>query len=167
MKRQSSADATDYIDDIHRKLWTRSKIRTIYRICILGNFYNLLILSRVEKDFNILRDEFNILFCLSAAGPMTGTDVCRITGRPRNSISRCADKLLKRKLIREVSTPTDKRMTKFEILSAGRKLYRLVLPHFEEVEAQMFAGLSEAERDVLDKVLSKLVGTHSKWDRMF
>lgn len=167
-KKTPSEDSDlDYLDTIHEKLWARSKIKTINRICILANFYNLIILPILEKKFDILRDDFNILLCLADAGPMTGTDVCRITGRPRNSVSRCADRLVRRKLISARSGTTDKRMTTFEILPAGRKLYKAMLPYFEEAEEQMFSSLSDIERDIFDKVLTKLVGEHSKWDRMF
>lgn len=166
-KVRSAENDLDYLDGIHEKLWEQSKIKTIYRISILANFYNLLILPVLEKKFDILRDDFNILFCLADAGPMTGTDVCRITGRPRNSVSRCAERLLRRKLINARPGASDKRMTTFEILPAGRKLYRSMLPYFQEAEEQMFSGLTGVERGVLDKVLTKLVGEHSKWDRMF
>lgn len=166
-KAQHPESGLDYLDSIHGKLWAHSRIKTIYRISILANFYNLLIVPVLEKEFDILRDDFNILFCLADAGPMTGTDVCRITGRPRNSISRCADRLIKRKLISAEAGASDKRITTFEILPAGRKLYKAMLPYFQEAEEQMFSGLSAIERDILDKVLTKLVGEHSKWDRMF
>lgn len=164
---KSHADDQGHLDLIHEKLWARSRIRTIYRISILANFYNLIILPVLEKQFGILRDDFNILFCLADAGPMTGTDVCRITGRPRNSISRSADRLVRRKLIAVRAGSEDRRTTTFGILPAGRKLYRSMLPHFQEAEEEMFSSLSGIERDVLDKVLTKLVGEHSKWDRMF
>lgn len=169
MAGKANKNGTDsgHLDLIHERLWARSRIRTIYRISILANFYNLIILPVLEREFDILRDDFNILFCLADAGPMTGTDVCRITGRPRNSVSRSAERLVRRKLIAARAGSEDRRTTTFAILPAGRKLYRSMLPHFEEAEEQMFSSLSGIERDVLDKVLTKLVGEHSKWDRMF
>ena len=91
-KKDTPESDLDYLDGIHHKLWAHSRIKTIYRIAILANFYNLLIVPLLEQKFDILRDDFNILFCLAEAGSMTGTDVCRITGRPRNSISRCCSR---------------------------------------------------------------------------
>lgn len=166
-KATGAASDADHLDRIHAKLWEKSRFRTVYRIAILANFHNLLIVPKLEKDFDILRDEFNILFCLAEAGPMTGTDVCRITGRPRNSVSRCAERLVKRKLISASAGQADRRMTSFAILPAGRALYKSMLPHVEEGEEQMFSGLTASERSVLDKLLTKLVGQHRKWDRLF
>jgi DNA-binding MarR family transcriptional regulator len=127
-------------------------------MCIWGNFFNLLILPKLERDFDILRDDFNILFCLAGAGKLTGTDICRIVGRPRNSISRCAERLLQRKLIRANSVSGDKRQTVFEITPEGRKLYRAILPHMTNLEEKMLAALDERERSLLDGLLTKLVG---------
>ena len=165
-KAKGAADDADHLDSIHAKLWENSRFRTVYRISILANFHNLLVVPKLEKDFDILRDEFNILFCLAEAGPMTGTDVCRITGRPRNSVSRCAERLIQRKLINARAGETDKRMTSFAILPAGRKLYASMLPLFEDGEEKMFSGLTASERNALDKILAKLVSQHSKWDRI-
>lgn len=165
-KATGAAGDADHLDSIHAKLWEKPHFRTVYRISILANFHSLLIVPRLEKDFDILRDEFNILFCLAEAGPMTGTDVCRITGRPRNSVSRCADRLIRRKLISASAGEADRRMTSFAILPAGRALYKSMLPYFEEGEEQMFSGLTAGERNTLDKLLTKLVGQHSKWDRI-
>ncbi|MGE3829895.1 MAG: MarR family winged helix-turn-helix transcriptional regulator [Parvibaculaceae bacterium] len=127
-------------------------------MCIWGNFFNLLILPKLERDFDILRDDFNILLCLAGAGKLTGTEICRIVGRPRNSISRCADRLLRRKLIRSQSVSEDKRQTIFEITPEGRRLYRAMLPHMVTLEEKMLAALDERERDVLDGMLAKLIG---------
>lgn len=159
MKRaKAQDDSRERLDELHAKLWSRSEGSISFRMCIWGNFFNLIILPKLERDFDILRDDFNILLCLAAAGKLTGTEICRIIGRPRNSISRCADRLVRRKLIQAKSVSGDRRQTIFEILPEGRKLYRAMLPHMLALEEKMLATLNENERSVLDGLLTKLSG---------
>lgn len=160
MKRAKTQDGSkERLDELHAKLWSsRSEGSICFRMCIWGNFFNLFILPKLERDFDILRDDFNILLCLATAGKLTGTEICRIVGRPRNSISRCADRLLRRKLIQAKAVSGDRRQTIFEILPEGRKLYRAMLPHMLALEEKMLAALDENERSVLDGLLTKLSG---------
>lgn len=158
-RSRASEESKDRLDELQSRLWASQTEGAIcFRMCIWGNFFNLLILPKLERDFDILRDDFNILLCLAGAGRLTGTDICRIVGRPRNSISRCADRLLKRKLIRAHAVSGDKRQTVFEITSEGRKLYRAILPHMVTLEERMLAALDERDRAVLDGLLTKLIG---------
>jgi len=160
MKRSKASDGSkERLDELQAKLWaSQSEGQICFRMCIFGNFFNLLILPKLERDFDMLRDDFNILLCLAGAGKLTGTDICRIVGRPRNSISRCAERLLKRKLIRAHAVSRDKRQTVFEITPDGRKLYRAMLPHMVSLEEQMLAALDERERNLLGGLLTKLNG---------
>lgn len=158
-RSRASEESKDRLDELQSRLWASQTEGAIcFRMCIWGNFFNLLILPKLERDFDILRDDFNILLCLAGAGRLTGTDICRIVGRPRNSISRCAERLLQRKLIQSRAVSGDKRQTIFEITPEGRKVYRAVLPHMVNLEKKMLAALDERERDLLDKLLTKLIG---------
>lgn len=159
MRRVKADESRQRLEDLYERMWTsQSEGNTCFRMCIWGNFFNLLILPKLERDFDILRDDFNILLCLASAGKLTGTEICRIVGRPRNSISRCAERLLQRKLIQSRAVSGDKRQTIFEITPEGRKVYRAVLPHMVTLEEKMLAALDERERDLLDKLLTKLIG---------
>jgi DNA-binding MarR family transcriptional regulator len=164
MKAKASEESDGRLDRIHERLMRRSKFAIGYRMCIWTNFFNVQLLSGLESKFGILRDEFNILLCLADAGAMTGTEVCRIVGRPRNSISRCADRLIKRKLIGASGTEGDRRQTLFEILPKGREIYKLMLPLFVAQEEQMLSALSSEERHSLERILAKLLSSYGQWD---
>jgi DNA-binding MarR family transcriptional regulator len=159
------ADANGRVDEIHADLARNAAFRIGYRMCIWANLYNMRLLPTLQSEFDILRDEFNILFCLAEAGPATGTEVCRVIGRPRNSISRCAERLIRKGLIRARERKRDKRQTLFEILPQGQALYRSLLPRFVAQEEQMLASLTAEERASLDRILVKLIAHHGQWDR--
>ena len=95
-------------------------------------------------------------------GNLTGTEICRIVGRPRNSISRCADRLLKRKLIKALPANDDRRQTLYEILPEGRKLYRAIMPHMLALEAEMLSALDDEEREMLEAIMTKLMVRNGK-----
>jgi len=163
LKTSETSDAR--LDQIHARLLRRSEYRIGYSMCIWANYHTLRLLPALEDEYGMLRDEFNILFCLADGGPVTGTEVCRIVGRPRNSISRCADRLIKRKLIKASATEGDRRQSVFEILPAGRRIYKRMLPLFVAQQEQMLATLNAEDRGNLDRILAKLLASHSQWDR--
>lgn len=156
MKKQVE-DGRDQPDGLQAKLWNSPEGRLCFRLCVWGNFFNLRILPILDREFDILRDDFNILLCLAGVGRLTGTDICRIVGRPRNSISRCAERLLQRKLIKALPTAGDKRQTLYEILPEGRRLYRAIMPRMLALEEEMLSSLDAEERETLDRLLTKLM----------
>lgn len=157
-KRANTEDGRERSEALHAALWESPEGRLCFRMGIWGNFFNLKILPILDREFGILRDEFNILLCLVGVGKLTGTDICRIVGRPRNSISRCADRLIQRKLIKALPTSGDKRQTLYEILPEGRRLYRAMMPYMVALEAEMLVALDPEEHKTLDRLLTKLMG---------
>jgi MarR family transcriptional regulator, temperature-dependent positive regulator of motility len=167
MTKATKATKSDTrIDQIHARLLQKSDYRIGYSMSIWANYHTLRLLPMMEQDYGMLRDEFNILFCLADGGPVTGTEVCRIIGRPRNSISRSADRLVRRKLIKVREAGEDRRQTVFEITRAGRQIYRSMLPLFIAQQEQMLAALTPQDRADLDRILAILLASHGEWDRI-
>ena len=66
----------------------------------------------VKRDFGIIRAEYLLLLCLAHFPVLTAQDVSRMTGRPRNSISRAVHRMLNEGYLTRVPDPVDKRQAK-------------------------------------------------------
>jgi MarR family transcriptional regulator, temperature-dependent positive regulator of motility len=117
----------------------------------------------MSRDFDVGRDEFNVLSCLSSHGPMAAKTICEVTGRPKNSISRAVTRLSERKMIRRKINPLDRRESSLILTDSGRKLYERVLPIAIDRQSTMLSGLSSSERALLDQVLNKLMQFRHEW----
>ncbi len=111
----------------------------------------------VKRDFGIIRAEYLLLLCLAHFPVLTAQDVSRLTGRPRNSISRAVHRMLKEGYLTRVPDPDDKRQAKLAITDAGRAMHDQVATYLVEKETEILNVLDQKERAQLVAMLRKLV----------
>ena len=134
-----------------------------FRLSLWSGFYTTPVFAEIERRHGLLRDENNILFCLRHYGPLTAKSVCDVLGRPKNSISRAAERLLQRNLIRREPVQSDRRHALMTIESEGLALIEESTALFAERERDMLACLSPVERVALDAILRKLMANAGPW----
>ncbi|MFO1057764.1 MAG: winged helix DNA-binding protein [Dongiaceae bacterium] len=138
-----------------------------YRIGLWANFYTVPVFAEIERRFGLLRDENNILFCLAHYGSLTARSICEVTARPKNSVSRAVEKLLRAGLIRRETDPEDRRKGVLTITPEGRDLLARTSVLFQEREALMLRRLTAADRRTLDRLLTKLMAGIPEWGGPF
>ena len=109
----------------------------------------------VKRDLGIARPEYMLLLCLSHYPVLTAQDVSRLTGRPRNSISRAVHRMLAVGHIERAPDPSDGRQARLTITESGRDLHRQISETVHQSQERVLAGLTETERDDLAKLLRK------------
>lgn len=134
-----------------------------YRVTYLGNHFIGPVYRWTEKELDIRRPQFAVMFCLAQLQDVSARDVCELSGIPANSISRAISSLIARKLVHRNDHPADKRRDVLRLSAAGRKLYELIIPRFQLREEAMLAVLSERERQLLLMLLGKLVTRDDGW----
>lgn len=149
--------------DVFAAVVTNGPISDAWRFTLWSNYYTEPCFSAMSRDFDVGRDEFNVLSCLSSYGPMAAKTICDVTGRPKNSISRAVTRLSERKMIRRKINPLDRRESSLILNESGRKLYERVVPVAIERQSAMLSGLSPDERALLDQVLNKLMQFRHEW----
>ena len=138
-----------------------------FRISYLANFYAEPVYKEVQKRHGIARGEFVVLMCLRGGGTLTAQDICRLTGRPKNSISQAVAKLEAAGFLRRTADADDARRNLLDITRAGENLCGQILPLFFERERQMLAVLSEVQREQLGQLLKVLTIRDDDWARPY
>lgn len=140
-----------------------SPIPFAFRINYLANFFTGSVYRDVAERFGVARSEFVVLFCLRRLGALTAQDVCQITGRPKNSVSRAVNALLARGLVARRTDPQDARRATLTLTRQGTEMHDAAIPLFQQREAAMLAPLSATERRTLDALLARLVLRDDDW----
>jgi len=141
--------------------------RDSYQLSLWTNFFNNPVFAHVEREFGLLRDEYNILACLVTYGPLTASSVCMVTGRPRNSVGRGVDRLLRRNFIARRPDKNDRRRLILTILPGGRKAHDAIVPLFVEREKMMLKALNQRDRVALARIIAKLMASSADWAEVF
>lgn len=142
-------------------------LRHGWRLSLWTNFLNDPTYAQVEQVFGLLRDDVNILYCLAFCGRLTATTICKLTGRPKNSVSRAVERLRQRGLITRTIDAEDRRRSLLAIRDRGREVFSHVLPLFVERERRMLSSLDETDMAALEKILSKLMNAMPDWSIEF
>lgn len=149
---------------MHRQqILKSSPIPFAFRISYLANFFTGSVYRDVGQQFGVARSEYVILFCLQQLGKLTAQDICDITGRPKNSVSRAVNALLTRGLIARQTDPQDARRALLSLTRSGQSLHDAAIHLFKEREEAMLAPLTEEERETLEAILAKLVLRDDDW----
>ena len=120
----------------------------------------------MEKELDIIGPDFATMFCIAHLPTVTARDVTRLTGIPKNSISRAVAKLAQRRLLRPDLQSAKGRQIVLTLTPAGHKLYATILGHFQARESRMLLVLSAPEQRTLDKLLAKMVLRDDGWSEV-
>ncbi|HEX2525747.1 MAG TPA: MarR family transcriptional regulator [Geminicoccus sp.] len=138
-----------------------------FRISLWSGFYTTPMFNKIERTYGLLRDENNILFCLAFDGQLTAKSISDVLGRPKNSISRAVEQLLRKELIRREPVKSDRRWALLTIEPAGLAVIEKTSALFRQRENEMLKCLSPVERVALDHILAKLIQDAEHWLKPF
>lgn len=142
---------TDYFD-----LLEHSKVRFGYRLAVLSNWYRGPANKTIDAKFHLTDPETAVLFCIGHADRLTATDVCNISGRPKNSISRAIASLINKNLLGRSADLADARRKRLALSAKGRTLFEKVMAIFVKREQDVLQPLTPSELSDLDRLLRKM-----------
>jgi len=134
-----------------------------FRMSLWSGYYTSSLFAEVQERFGLHRDENNVLFSLTLYGQLTAKSICDYMGRPRNSVSRAVDRLIRRGLITATTDPADRRQVLLNVAPEGAAISRQSMQIARSLEGQMLSSLSAAERLALDTILAKLMSNAPDW----
>ncbi|TXC80150.1 winged helix-turn-helix transcriptional regulator [Paraburkholderia azotifigens] len=162
-RTEVDADAGSLADDVFDKVVIKGPLSDMWRLTLWANCYCEPIFAAMAQEYDVGRDEFNVLSCLASYGSMVAKNICDVTGRPKNSISRAVNSLIARKMIRRKTNAHDRRESLLMLNDSGRRLYEKVLPVAVDRQTLMLRVLNAQERAMLDGILDKMMSTRHEW----
>ncbi|TFY99845.1 MarR family winged helix-turn-helix transcriptional regulator [Ramlibacter rhizophilus] len=111
----------------------------------------------VGKQHDLSLNEWRTMVVLASHPGVTATDVAECTGLDKMSVSRAVAALEKHGRLQRETDPRDQRRNLLKLNAQGMRLFRRIGATAKQREAQLFAGVSARELDMLGATLDKLL----------
>lgn len=127
-----------------------------YRLARLAEQVSLAVAEVYSERFSLTRQEWRVLAILGARQEIATKEIGPLTTLDKMQVSRAVQGLETRGIASRKPHPDDRRELIVSLTSAGRTLYRKIVPYALEREAALLAVLTEEEAEVLDRVMRKM-----------
>src|SRR5689334_1580852 len=127
-----------------------------YRLSVLMLRISSAIARSYERRFDLTVPEWRVMAVLGRFGPLSPNGVGEKTQMDKVRVSRAVARLVKAGRVSRRIDRADRRRAILALTAAGEAIHREIVPHARRVEARLLAGLSEAERAALDRLITKL-----------
>jgi DNA-binding MarR family transcriptional regulator len=127
-----------------------------YRLSVAANAVSKLIARAYEDRFDLKIPEWRLIAVLAEEGPLTPQALCERTIMDKVTVTRAAQGLLKRSLIKREPNSSDGRSHRLVLTASGERLYGQIAPLALEYEAQLLAGVELREIKTLERQLRQL-----------
>jgi len=123
-------------------------------------------INRVEElvaQYGLVLKSFNVLAVVSGAeGPLTPTTITERTFIGKTTVTSVLDALERRRLVRRYPHPTNRRSVLVEATAAGSGDCAEIIRRLHTLEAQWLAGMPQADRQRLLRLLGEAKGLFSR-----
>jgi DNA-binding MarR family transcriptional regulator len=106
------------------------------------------------------RSDYAVLSSLDEYGSLSQADLGRLLGLDRNNVNGILVRLETQRMVTRKPDPDDRRRNVVTITRAGRSRLSKLRGHAGLVQRELLAGLDEAERDDLVRLLEKVLANH-------
>ena len=130
-----------------------------YRMHVLNKLSDRGISERYQTKLEITLPEARVIASVGSFGPFSIMDLAKHANLDKSQASRAAEALIKRGLIARDTSSEDGRVVLISLTSAGRALFRKVMPIARKWNADLFACLDEAEKEAFGRALNKVIAS--------
>jgi DNA-binding MarR family transcriptional regulator len=127
-----------------------------YRLSLAANAVSQAIARAYEQPFRLKMHEWRVIAVVGEGGELTQQDIVGRTKMDKVTVSRAAQALERRRIVRRAPHAEDGRSLRLSLTAEGRRIYACVVPSTLELEAEVLAGLSEREVADLKAALRRL-----------
>lgn len=127
-----------------------------YRLSVLTLRVSTAIARSYQRQFDLTVPEWRVMAVLGRFGPLSANGVADKTQMDKVRVSRAVARLVAARRVSRRTDPADRRRAVLALTPAGLAIHREIVPHARQVEARLLAGLGEAERAMLDRLLDTL-----------
>ncbi|WP_273149484.1 MarR family winged helix-turn-helix transcriptional regulator [Methylophaga thiooxydans] len=156
---QQNNDDIDIISDQWQQLGLKadySALQIIARILRLNKTLEAE-LGKLHSKFNLNQGEFDVLAALkrSAQADLTPSQLHQAMLLSSGAMTSRLDRLETKQLIVRQHCTEDRRSIKVSLTDAGKQVIDTVYPHHFQLTDQLLSGLTEAEKNQLQRLLKK------------
>ena len=127
-----------------------------YRLVAVADSIFRIFAENYEENFNLTMPEWRVLAVVAENGTMSPTEVGNLTAMDKVKVSRAAQGLTAKGMLRRSRDPHDGRGRLLRLTRKGSAIHGSVVPLATRLEAELFNDLSAAELSALNRVLAKV-----------
>jgi DNA-binding MarR family transcriptional regulator len=127
-----------------------------YRLSVAANAVSQLIARAYEERFGIRVPQWRLIAVLADEGALTPQALCERTVMDKVTVTRAAQALVRRRLVRREPNASDGRSHRLRLTGAGERLYEQIAPLALEYEDQLLAGIGQEKVECLKQQLRRL-----------
>ncbi|MGE0349336.1 MarR family winged helix-turn-helix transcriptional regulator [Hydrogenophaga sp.] len=128
----------------------------LYRLYRLHVTAGRLVIPMCESEFGITRREWRLLSFLAEGEGVLSSQLAEHAMLDRARTSRTLTRLAAKQLIVRQPRPSDRREVHVYLSEQGRRLYDAIHPRVIAINRELVAGLTDAQRKVLDAAVDAL-----------
>ncbi|MDE2561450.1 MAG: winged helix-turn-helix transcriptional regulator [Sphingomonadales bacterium] len=129
----------------------------------LASLINAPMREGVADPAGLSRTELQILLGLAGEGSLAGHDLSEVMGLAPMNVSRALAALSEQGMVEPDGDHAGRRRKPMQLSESGRAKVSEFLPDMDGVAGMLFAGLSDAERASLQRLVRKVIARMSDW----
>lgn len=127
-----------------------------YQLSIASNAVSARIAEQYHAQFGLKIPEWRVMAVLGDAGEATQRELAEATLMDKVAVNRACKALAERGLAQRQPNRNDGRSHHLALTVAGREVHGRIMPLARDMEAHLFAGFTDAERDQFAQLLQRL-----------
>lgn len=127
-----------------------------YQLSIASNAVSNRIAEIYRERFDLKIPEWRIMAVLGDTGAATQRELTERTLMDKVAVNRACRTLAERALVEREPNETDGRSHHLALTAQGRSIYDRIMPLTLEMEQQLFAPFSAAERESFSRLLARV-----------
>jgi DNA-binding MarR family transcriptional regulator len=166
LKRQERAHDDERDSDLNpmigTKLW-QNPCWLSFRTNFIAHHFNQPLYDWIQRRYRLTPPEHVVLYALGLKQGITADDIAASSSRPKNTLSRAVNSLLRKKLVLRKQDQSDRRRLSLYLTRSGRRIFEDTVPRLVAREQAMAAALTPAEQQQLNRLLTKIILSKSNW----
>jgi DNA-binding MarR family transcriptional regulator len=147
---------------IGTKLW-QNPCWLSFRANYIAHHFNQPLYDLIQRRFRLTAPVHVVLSALGLKEVITADDIAASSARPKNTLSRAVNALLRKKLVLRKQDQADRRRLSLYLTRPGRRIVDETVSLFVSREQAMAAALTNAEQQTLNRLLTKIILNKSQW----
>ena len=131
-----------------------SRSLLLYRLLKLSNLIETPFFNGDSVRYQISMNELRVLMTLAPLGEAASHEIGEVAGVHPMNVSRAVAALRRSGRLTERSDPQNRRRKLLTLTADGKKLYRTLMPHVQEVAGKLFDGMTPEEITTLSRLLA-------------